>query len=275
VQISMLSIFQATTGGDDWRNFIDVFEGHSSYFWHTAAFCIYVAFATLVMLNLVTGVFVEGAQRIIKQDKDVELIKTVCTIFNHIDTDESMTITRSEFMTHLDKGIMDTYFEALELSKGQAHEIFELLDIDGDTTLSVEEFVKGCMRLRGPARSIDISSLAHDSHIRGNRTNEYLDKILSEVKKVVRSTALLDRRSRPPGGKVSHRMPSLVPQPGTRMVSEFQQRMFGTNDNLSAHDGKDGMSNTPSLGAETLDDYIGTASAPSSSFVRLMSIPSD
>ena len=76
---SFLSLFQAISGGDDWANFIDVLED-SSQTLNTLVFSLYVLFATLVMLNLVTGVFVEGAQRILKDDKEAELLRMNASI---------------------------------------------------------------------------------------------------------------------------------------------------------------------------------------------------
>merc|ERR1712039_352843 len=66
VEDSVLSLYMAITGGDDWRNFIDVFTLAPDYYWSACLiFTAYVAFAVMVLLNLVTGVFVDGAQRII------------------------------------------------------------------------------------------------------------------------------------------------------------------------------------------------------------------
>ncbi|CAJ1390782.1 unnamed protein product, partial [Effrenium voratum] len=95
---------------EDWRVAIEVFEGNSQagseflvgilaqvlqvggnreicwksrdfsqepYELLALVFSMYIAFATLVMLNLVTGVFVEGAQRIAREEKEQELIKSV------------------------------------------------------------------------------------------------------------------------------------------------------------------------------------------------------
>jgi hypothetical protein len=162
VAVSMLSLFQSITGGVDWGNLIEVFEHDSTYAITAFTFSTYVAFATLVMLNLVTGVFVEGAQRIVKKDKDADLMRQVCKAFGRVDDDDSLAISHEEFMAHSGDGYLDSYFTALDLNKQQAESLFLLLDVNGDQSLSVNEFVRGCMRLRGPARSIDLAALAHD-----------------------------------------------------------------------------------------------------------------
>jgi len=94
VGTSVLSLYMAITGGDDWRNFTDVFAMGETDVGarNVVLFCLYISFSTLVMLNLVTGVFVEGAQRIIKEDKDNELIKQVCRLFMVADADCSQDI---------------------------------------------------------------------------------------------------------------------------------------------------------------------------------------
>lgn len=162
VGTSMLSLFQAITGGDDWRNFIDVFQHDTQFTACAFIFAVYVSFAMLVMLNLVTGVFVQGAQRIVKQEEDAELNRIVCKAFGSVDDDNSMNVSFQEFMSHLNDGFLDQYFSALDLSKSQAATLFMLLDVDNSGTLNVDEFVRGCMRLRGPARSIDLAALACD-----------------------------------------------------------------------------------------------------------------
>merc|ERR1719456_1157289 len=57
---------------------------------------------------------------------------------------------------------MDIFFQAVDLNKEQGCDLFRLLDEDQSGTLTVEEFVCGCMRLKGPARSVDLSALMQD-----------------------------------------------------------------------------------------------------------------
>merc|ERR1719469_1204369 len=50
-------------------------------------------------------------------------------------------------------------FQTLELDVSQAHDFFELLDTDGSNEVSLAEFMDGCMRLKGQARSVDVNML--------------------------------------------------------------------------------------------------------------------
>jgi hypothetical protein len=160
---STLSLFMAITGGDDWRNFVDQFRklSQSSFLLHSFLFCVYMAVAVLVMLNLVTGVFVEGAQRMIQEEKDAELVKTVRKLFNITDVDLSGEISFDEFEERLNQDDHNDLFNIIELQHAEAKSLFKLIDTDRSGTIDIAEFVQGCMRLRGPARSVDLSALKY------------------------------------------------------------------------------------------------------------------
>jgi len=158
---SILTLWMAITGGDDWRNFIVVLKHDAVYAMHVLLFVIYIAFGTLVMLNLVTGVFVEGAQRIIREDKDNELLTMASTIFRQADQDDSFDITWEEFNEQLESGAMDQYIQAIGIGVQEAEHLYDLLDRDSSGTVSIAEFVRGCLRLRGPAKSMDMAEMEY------------------------------------------------------------------------------------------------------------------
>jgi hypothetical protein len=199
VLTSILSLFQAITGGDDWRNFIDVFKGDSTFGLNAIVFCVYIAFGTLVMLNLVTGVFVEGAQRITKEDKDQFLIKSLQKFFNICDDDASFTLSYQEFKDHLESNGMEAYFKAADLDKKDARQMFKLLDTSGQkgdagagSHLTIEEFVSGCMRLKGPARSVDLAALSYDFHVAIESQQRALQKVMQKLDKVQKHMGKLE-----------------------------------------------------------------------------------
>jgi len=54
------------------------------------------------------------------------------------------------------------YFETLGLDVWDAWSFFKLLDLDAGGSVEIEEFFKGCLRLRGQARGVDLGKLLHD-----------------------------------------------------------------------------------------------------------------
>merc|ERR1712178_317295 len=56
---------------------------------------------------------------------------------------------------------LNAYFESLEVDLAEAHGLFDVLDEDLSGDVSTEEFVEGCLRLRGEATAVDCVKLLH------------------------------------------------------------------------------------------------------------------
>merc|ERR1711957_192859 len=53
--------------------------------------------------------------------------------------------------------------QALELDVSQARALFMLLDVDETNEVELEEFIGGCMRMKGDAKSIDVNMLLYEN----------------------------------------------------------------------------------------------------------------
>lgn len=174
---SIFSLFQAITGGNDWHNFLSVFDdfvpGTNT---NTFVFAIFIAFATLVMMNLVTGVFVEGAQRIAREEKNQELLKHVrrllapdksrptprpSVFIRGEDDHHEELISWTEFCKKLNTEEMRAYLTAFELDASQAKDIFYILDQDRVGKVTMREFFSACVNLHGRPRLADTAILRH------------------------------------------------------------------------------------------------------------------
>lgn len=160
---SVLSLYMAISGGDDWRNLVDPFRSDSPWQYTTniCVFAIYIAFATLVIMNVITGILVEGAQRMIRDANDNALINVSANLFLAGEPDDSANITFDEFSKKLDSGNLDGYIKVLGINRAEAMQLFDFVDRDGSGTISVAEFVKGCLRLRGPATAMDLTAMLY------------------------------------------------------------------------------------------------------------------
>eukprot|EP00931_Biecheleriopsis_adriatica_P036628 TRINITY_DN21089_c0_g1_i2.p1 TRINITY_DN21089_c0_g1~~TRINITY_DN21089_c0_g1_i2.p1 ORF type:complete len:596 (+),score=102.68 TRINITY_DN21089_c0_g1_i2:29-1816(+) len=170
---STLTMFMAITGGADWIELITGIGYDSPA--SQALFYFYVAFATMVMLNLVTGVFVQGASRIISEEKDREFIAASARVFAKFDTDLSGSITWDEFQIGASSHAQD-FSSILQFSLSELRTVFELLDADDSGSINILEFIDGSLQMRGPARQYDVRLL--DAHMKALR-NEV--KILTET----------------------------------------------------------------------------------------------
>eukprot|EP00929_Paragymnodinium_shiwhaense_P112074 TRINITY_DN80334_c0_g1_i1.p1 TRINITY_DN80334_c0_g1~~TRINITY_DN80334_c0_g1_i1.p1 ORF type:complete len:676 (-),score=130.95 TRINITY_DN80334_c0_g1_i1:56-2029(-) len=155
---SCLSLFQAISGGVDWDDMLRPMFLEISPF-VAPLFTLYIAFAILAMLNVVTGVFVESALQSSSADREEHLVKQLSEIFEELDHDRNGLVTEEEFELTLNKPETVLRLTALEIDPVEAQSLFRLLDIDGCGAVNAEFFVLACLRLRGGARSIDLCTM--------------------------------------------------------------------------------------------------------------------
>jgi len=84
-------------------------------------------------------------------------------IFEEFDSSGSGHITWERFREYLHDERVQAYFASQQLDASDPRELFNLLDIDEDGEISVEDFILGCKRLRGQAKSTDMASLLQES----------------------------------------------------------------------------------------------------------------
>merc|ERR1719379_1647593 len=68
VQASVLSLFMATTGGEDWANYYRLLRITGP--WRAWVFVFYIAFFMVAALNIVTGTFVSKASTLATPDTE-------------------------------------------------------------------------------------------------------------------------------------------------------------------------------------------------------------
>lgn len=183
---SVLSIYWSITGGQDWADVIGPLNDETGNQIHNIVFCMFIAFATMVLMNLVTGVFVEGAARLAKEDRDKELSKMAHKVFRLVDDDCSEELSREEFNKHLEMGHMDNYLSAVELARSDAADLFDFLDVNHSGAISVDEFVDGCLRLRGLPRAADLSQVLMETRKHASMAKKWFGAISQLQEKTCR-----------------------------------------------------------------------------------------
>jgi len=169
--MSMLTLFAGVTGGGDWQNFaLPLREVHWVY---ELVFIAYVAFTLFALLNVVTGIFVDSAMSSAMNDRNTviqeemmregTLVNELKKIFEEADTDGSGVMTQEEMCTYLADQRVQAYMQTLGISVSEARGLFHLLDIDSRGVIDVHEFIMGCLRLKGEAKSIDVATLMYEN----------------------------------------------------------------------------------------------------------------
>eukprot|EP00928_Gymnodinium_smaydae_P069923 TRINITY_DN5378_c0_g1_i1.p1 TRINITY_DN5378_c0_g1~~TRINITY_DN5378_c0_g1_i1.p1 ORF type:complete len:722 (+),score=113.61 TRINITY_DN5378_c0_g1_i1:80-2245(+) len=180
--ISCLSLFQAMTGGVDWHDLVVPLQ--SIHPMMAVILALYIAFAVLALTNVITGVFVESALQSTAKDREADLVSIIYDTFTSMDKNGEGSISWATFEKFKDEPRMVNYFRAVDLDQSEARSLFDLLDIDGSGCLTAEEFVIGCLRLRGPARAIDLATVLTLTYQIDNmcgKTNDELAKLRQEI----------------------------------------------------------------------------------------------
>eukprot|EP00746_Dinoflagellata_sp_MGD_P026909 gnl/MRDRNA2_/MRDRNA2_163420_c0_seq1.p1 gnl/MRDRNA2_/MRDRNA2_163420_c0~~gnl/MRDRNA2_/MRDRNA2_163420_c0_seq1.p1 ORF type:complete len:489 (+),score=99.30 gnl/MRDRNA2_/MRDRNA2_163420_c0_seq1:58-1467(+) len=171
---AILSLLQAISGGADWGDLLEpLVESSSLPFMHALVFAAYIIFTSVALLNVVTGVFVDNAMKATAEDKEMVIhdqlktqhsaVNDVKRLFEETDGNGSGEVSWEEFEQHLENPKVQAYFSSLELDASEARGLFKLLDIDGNGTVNRNEFIMGCMRLKGHAKSVDVATLMYEN----------------------------------------------------------------------------------------------------------------
>merc|ERR1740121_2061867 len=180
---SMLSLFQGMSGGVDWFELSDPLIEHISAV-QGVAFCCYIAFTVFALTNAVTGVFVEGALKLAKEEEESLMMQGLRSLLADCDQELTGRITTNQFRLIFTSQRMQGQLKKMDVNVSEAASLFELLDSEGIGTIGYNEFVGGCMRLRKAAKAIDVITLMHETREIGTQMDAFADRVDSKLSKL-------------------------------------------------------------------------------------------
>eukprot|EP00400_MALV-I_sp_L67-5_P000018 gene18-393_t len=158
-------------------------------------FILFLMFTTFGLLNLVIGVIVENTlaaarnneEKIRKQQERerTRVLGHLRDIFDLADEDCSGSLTIDEFREALSNPDVENKLKLIDLPVSDAEELFIVLDHSGDGELSVDEFIGGCVRLKGNAKSKDLLSVQISVESLAKRLDVLEDKLQISEDKVL------------------------------------------------------------------------------------------
>jgi len=171
---SVNTLFQSICNGLNWGDVADKLNELSRVWGYL--YVIFVAFCLFAVLNVMTGMFCQSAIESAERDQEMHIqtvmnnkqqqVEMFMSIFNMLQQDRGRratgNITFTEFEQLFDRREIRAFFQALDVEAKDAWTLFKLMDVSGNGDLDASEFVDGCMRLKGPARSIDVSLLLQE-----------------------------------------------------------------------------------------------------------------
>merc|ERR1711871_1460342 len=92
-----------------------------------------------------------------RQEKDrMRILNHLREFFEQSDEDGSGTLSVEEVQAAMNDPEAMKSLKLIDLPLEDPHEIFSLLDVDQSGELSIDEFISGCMRIKGNAKSKDL-----------------------------------------------------------------------------------------------------------------------
>eukprot|EP00928_Gymnodinium_smaydae_P051402 TRINITY_DN34936_c0_g1_i1.p1 TRINITY_DN34936_c0_g1~~TRINITY_DN34936_c0_g1_i1.p1 ORF type:complete len:591 (+),score=88.60 TRINITY_DN34936_c0_g1_i1:57-1775(+) len=155
-----LTMFECIFGGVSWDAVVAPLAEDISPML-ACAFCMYVAFCSLVLMNVATGVFVETALRIAQEDKDNNIANKIRALFFESMSSDH-TITFDDFCSKVDSPVMQEYLKSINVDPSETTSLYKLLDSDCSGGVDADEMVRGCLRLKGGAKALDQSLLLYN-----------------------------------------------------------------------------------------------------------------
>jgi len=167
LHVSVHTLFMSISGGLTWMD-ATLALAQISWIW-VYVFSCYIAFSVFAVLNVMTGVFCQSAIKGAERDQEMvvqslimdkhQLKTSLGKLFQKMDDDQSGKLTLAQFEKHFQDEEVRVLFEALEIGATDAWSLFLSLDHNEDYQIEPEEFLEGCLQLRGSAKAIDLFML--------------------------------------------------------------------------------------------------------------------
>eukprot|EP00928_Gymnodinium_smaydae_P045874 TRINITY_DN30536_c0_g1_i1.p1 TRINITY_DN30536_c0_g1~~TRINITY_DN30536_c0_g1_i1.p1 ORF type:complete len:564 (+),score=62.72 TRINITY_DN30536_c0_g1_i1:88-1779(+) len=170
---AMLAMFMSVTGGVDWDSLARPLTYEISPMLGLV-FTGYIAVTVLAMLNVITGVFVEAVTAKGQSEKDLVAAKGLRDVLAGLDVDADGLIAWSELSSQLSSKRVSDHLKAMGMDLADARVLYNLLDCDGSGTIDIDEFLRGCLRLRGPAKELDVLLLLREAKMLNNAQADWL-----------------------------------------------------------------------------------------------------
>eukprot|EP00927_Polykrikos_kofoidii_P050633 TRINITY_DN44523_c0_g1_i1.p1 TRINITY_DN44523_c0_g1~~TRINITY_DN44523_c0_g1_i1.p1 ORF type:complete len:680 (+),score=120.60 TRINITY_DN44523_c0_g1_i1:75-2042(+) len=178
---TMMTLFQSSTSGLIWG---EAMESLGVYAAGTVpVFCVYVGFVGFAMVNVITGMFVKQSMEVAMDAQDDAMVSQINALYGQgVDS-----FTYEEYMTAMKSSEMGWLFKAMNVDPSECGVLFRLLDENGDGKLDYEEFVNGALRLRGPAKSLELALFTKETASVSRWTTSKLKNVESKLAQVARS----------------------------------------------------------------------------------------
>lgn len=195
--MALLTLFLSVSGGVSWWEVGELLLDISVVY--LLLFTLFVVILLLAVMNMITGIFVNDSLEMAGMDRDIRAqadkqrnldhVHLLQQLFVQLDTDGSGQLTLEELEDHIFSDEVMATFSMVNLEVSDAVSFFKILDVDESKSLEIEEFVVGCMRLRGSVNTVDFETLARENKRMMKKYSQQVHLVASKVELVYKSLA--------------------------------------------------------------------------------------
>mmetsp|Transcript_66034 Transcript_66034/g.146682 ORF Transcript_66034/g.146682 Transcript_66034/m.146682 type:complete len:286 (+) Transcript_66034:263-1120(+) len=175
------TLYEVTFAGNWPTNVRPVLERVSQTF--VIFYLLYITIIVFAVIRVISAIFLKDtldeahndAQHLVldRMRKKAEYIDRLEGVFKTLDVHGAGTLSEEGLNNMLANPKVKAYFQTLEVDVQEGHALFHLLD-NGDGEVTLDEFIDGIMRCKGPARAIDTVALHADVKLLDNKVSKLI-----------------------------------------------------------------------------------------------------
>jgi hypothetical protein len=171
VQLSMLTLFSAVTGGNDWMTTYQVAHSLSRGKLAAAVFLLFFFIFFFSIMNIISAAFIEKALKLAQPDteelahlkfyNDIADEHALRKLLQNADLDKDMQISRSEFVKFFDNGDFRRFLQVRDIDIKDARHFFSMVaaTTSPEAEVDIGQLVSCVNRIKGYATSVDLHIL--------------------------------------------------------------------------------------------------------------------
>jgi len=162
--MTMLTLFMSISGGVDWWTVCELLMEVGSGF--VLVFLVFIVIAVLAVLNVINAIFVNDAVEATQHDLDLRsqaelaenkiMLDRLTRIFQDMEKDRRDMVSLETFVNHVEDEEMKLQLSLIGLHFCDGVSLFQFLDVDRSRYLTIDQFVMGCLRLKGETILIEM-----------------------------------------------------------------------------------------------------------------------
>jgi len=166
------SLLMTMLGGTDWGYLLETLVGFGDAAFSMICFIVFICFTFIALLNTITAVFIQCAFTRLEKDRvfamhqeaqqKQEYLLAAKEAFENMTGDCNGRALQEDMVLYLQDPEARAAFQKLHLDTDQVEKVFLLMGGNGADGITLQEFVTGCLQLRGAASSVHLELLHQD-----------------------------------------------------------------------------------------------------------------